>query len=263
MERENDVWKDVVGYEGHYKVSSLGRVMSCDKVITRKDGVTTKKNGVIKKPQITNKGYYKMFLYKNGNYEQLLVHRIVAEAFLENPNNYPCVNHKDENPKNNSLKIDADGNVVYSNLEWCTYKYNSNYGTSLSRIAEKISIPVDKLNLKGEYVCTYKSAKEASNNKPSLQVSITACCKGKIASAGGFKWRYANESIRCEPKKKRIFVREVRQIDGSEKVVRSYKNASDAGKYFGKNAKIKISECCRGVRQSAYGYKWEYVKHEI
>lgn len=100
----NEIWKDIKGYEGLYQISNLGRI----KII---------KNGKIKKMSSIPKGYLRTGLTKNKKTKYYYPHRLVAEAFIENYANLPCVNHKDNNPKNN--KVD--------NLEWCSYKYNNSY----------------------------------------------------------------------------------------------------------------------------------------
>ena len=103
-----EIWKDILGYEGLYQVSNYGRVRSL------KYG----KEKILKQ-QINTDGYLHIDLYKNKKRKNYNVHRLVTIAFLENPNNYPQVNHKDENKQNNHI----------DNLEWCDYKYNCNYGT--------------------------------------------------------------------------------------------------------------------------------------
>lgn len=111
-------WKEILGYEGLYQVSNTGRVRSLN---YRRTGKTK----VIK--QSTNKGGYKsVCLYKDGKLKGYSVHRLVALAFIPNPLNLPQVNHIDENPSNNAVW----------NLEWCTPKYNSNYGNCRKKISE-------------------------------------------------------------------------------------------------------------------------------
>lgn len=123
-----EFWKDIEGYEGLYQVSNLGRVRSLDRVIQQiKFGGELSPQiyrGRVINPTI-NGGYYRCSLSKDNIKESKLIHRLVAEAFIPNPNNYPCVNHKDENKLNN----------VVENLEWCTVQYNTNYGTSPERIS--------------------------------------------------------------------------------------------------------------------------------
>ena len=103
-----EVWKDIKGYEELYQVSNLGNIKSLK---TNKNLYYTKSG--------RNKDYLRVLLVKNNKRKMFAIHRIVAEHFISNPNNYPCVNHKDECKNNN----------VWTNLEWCSEKYNANYGT--------------------------------------------------------------------------------------------------------------------------------------
>lgn len=108
-------WRDIQGYEGLYQVSSCGRVKTLNYKRTGQERIMK---------QVTNSGGYKFVnLYKNGEKKYYQVHRLVATAFIDNPNNYPCVNHKDECKYNNFVE----------NLEFCTHEYNVNYGTRTER----------------------------------------------------------------------------------------------------------------------------------
>ena len=114
-----EIWKDIIGYEGLYQVSSYGRVRSLDRYDSRN---CFRKKRILK--LCANRlGYLKVGLWSNGKVKHHLVHRLVAEAFIPNPNNLPIINHIDENPSNNNV----------DNLEWCTAKYNMNYGTIRER----------------------------------------------------------------------------------------------------------------------------------
>lgn len=107
-------WKDILGYEGHYQVSNHGRVRSVKRNST-----------IILKGDCQPNGYKRVYLWKDGRKKNFLVHRLVGLSFLDNPNHYSDINHLDENKKNNYV----------GNLEWCTHKYNMNFGT----VREKIS----------------------------------------------------------------------------------------------------------------------------
>lgn len=111
-------WRDIDGYEGYYQVSNLGRVKGI-KLIRQ-----YKKERILSQYLLDRgKGYYKVWLYKDKKRKMYYVHRLVAQAFIPNPNNYPDINHKDENPRNN----------VVDNLEWCTESYNMSFGTLQDR----------------------------------------------------------------------------------------------------------------------------------
>lgn len=119
-----EIWKDIKGYEGLYQVSNLGRVKSLKRILKHKTtygGIYTVKGKILKPKE--DKGYYRYSLSNNGKNKLFFAHRLVAEAFIPNPQHYLIVNHKDENPHNNK----AD------NLEWCTIKYNVTYGTAIEK----------------------------------------------------------------------------------------------------------------------------------
>ena len=117
-----EIWRPVVGYEGLYEVSSLGRVRSLDKY----DSINRFCEGRILKLSSDRLGYLRAQLYSNSKRKSFLVHRLVAQAFIPNPDNLPQVNHIDENPSNDNVE----------NLEWCDGKYNVNYGTRIDRIRD-------------------------------------------------------------------------------------------------------------------------------
>ena len=119
-----EIWKTINGYEGLYEVSNLGRVRSLDRCVKYSNGQTHIHRGRILVPGISKTGYMQVCLCKNGKMKHPLVHRLVADAFLENPGNLPQINHKDENPSNN----------VVENLEWCTPDYNLHYGERLIKV---------------------------------------------------------------------------------------------------------------------------------
>ena len=170
MKNENEeVWKDVVGYEGLYQVSNLGRVKSL------KYG----KERILKSANI-GRGYLKVNLWRNREQKQYLVHRLVGQSFIPNPNNLPEINHRDEDKTNNKVV----------NLEWCSSKYNANFGTRNQRQAEKCSKTVFQYTKTGEFVKKWKSTHDVERNLGYDQGHISACCLGKYKSAYGFIWKY-------------------------------------------------------------------------
>lgn len=173
---EQETWKDVIGYEGLYQVSSFGRIKSlARKQWNGKVWFWAEERILV---QSFCKDYAKINLYKNHKSYTYRVHNLVAIAFITNPNNYPCVNHKDENKRNNR----AD------NLEHCTYKYNSNYGTIKERRSDSSSIPIVQKTPDGETINVYKSRREAQRETGVHNVHISACVHGKQKSAGGYIW---------------------------------------------------------------------------
>lgn len=166
----NETYKDIQGYEGKYQISNLGNVYS---LITNK----------ILKPRLTLDGYYQVDLCKDGVKRHLYIHRLVAQSFLDNPKNYKIVNHKDENFKNN----------VYYNLEWCTAKYNCNYGTRLQRIATKNNKPILQFDLNGNFIKEYESITQASKELNNSLNNISQCCLGRSRTSKGYVFKFKND----------------------------------------------------------------------
>ena len=193
-------WKDIKGYEGLYRISNTGKVLSLRYMNSyNSKELTPKKN---------NKGYLWVELRNGGNPKQFLIHRLVAETFIENPNNYPIINHKDENPLNNDV----------SNLEWCTLSYNAKYSIDrhpnryLNRVYSnrkkcketnvekrrvegnpyKLVRAVNQFDVNNNVICTFKNIATIVREKGYHNTSIKECCEHKRKTAYGYRWEYAN-----------------------------------------------------------------------
>ena len=179
-------WKDIVGYENEYQINQFGEIR------TLKDSPKLKKYDVLK-PQISKRnGYVYQMLYKNGKEKLLRVHRLVAMAFLPNPNNLPQVNHKDGNKQNNSV----------DNLEWCEQSDNMKhaYKNGLQIPSEnqrRAIINTNKLKQKkvcqikdGEVINTFSGISEASRQTKISISCILRCCNLKRKSTNGYEWRF-------------------------------------------------------------------------
>lgn len=184
----DELWKDIPEYEGYYQVSNLGRVRSLDRnfdVINKfgfKQHIGQK--GRILSLQKCSSGYAKVILSKDGKHKNVMVHRLVAQVFLPNPDQLPEVNHKDECIENNCV----------DNLEWCTSKYNANYGTRNERCYPKSQLkPVNQYQKDGTFIRKWNSLSEAHRELGIDMSQISAVCKHKkeYVTAGGFKWEYA------------------------------------------------------------------------
>ena len=178
-------------YEGLYKVSNLGRILSLNYNHTGKPG--------LRKPSEDKDGYSVVGLSKNGETKTCKVHRLVAETFIPNPENLPEVNHKDENKKNNFVFLNEDGSVdkEKSNLEWKTPKENSNHGTRNERISKaltngKKSKRVLQLSLSGDFIREWPSTHECGRNGFD-QSTVAACCRGERKSHKGFRFMYYDD----------------------------------------------------------------------
>ena len=174
---KSEIWKDIVGFEGLYEISSKGRVKSLEREIDTKWGNTRPLKGRILKPQLDKYGYLYVHLFKDKKNYHKTIHRLVATAFIPNPNNYPQVNHKDEDKTNNCVE----------NLEWCDNTYNINYGTRTEKAANSKCKTVYQYDLEGNLVKKWNSLKEIPYNKG----NISMCCNGKLKTAYGYKWSYA------------------------------------------------------------------------
>lgn len=169
-------WRDVVGYEARYQVSSMGRVKSLE----RKDRLGRIVKERILKPGVDHNGYQVVNLHAGGKPKNVTVHRLVCQAFRENPENKPEVNHIDEDKTNN--------NAV--NLEWCTRKENINHGSRSERMAKTKSKPVGQYTRDGELVKIWPSAIEVRRQAGFSQGNISQAANGKLKTAYGFRWKY-------------------------------------------------------------------------
>jgi len=190
---EEEILRDVVGYEGLYLVSNTGFVISTPKQHYCGNNRTYISKARVLKANISNKGYYRVRLYKNGSSAQFGVHRLVANAFIENPDNKPCVNHLDCNPLNNN----AD------NLEWITFSENLLYAKSLGRLdfkkqhqalnefRETVKKPVIGTSLETGEKIYFESITVAGKHFGNASGGISDCCNNKNKTSRGYAWSFA------------------------------------------------------------------------
>lgn len=227
-------WKACKEFEGLYDVSNTGLVKN-------------HKTGKQLATHLNSHGYPEVILHKNNKSYLRRIHRLVAFAFVHNPNpdKYDCVNHKDENPKNNNV----------FNLEWCDRMYNNNYGGRTKRAAESHNKPILQFTLKGEFIKKWKSATEASRVLGFPQSAINWCClkKPKYNSCKGFLWKYENDLSPITYKNgKRI-----KKLTKEGELIKEYPNLTQAATI--NNISItSITNCIYGRSKSAGGYKWKY-----
>lgn len=166
-----EIWKDIEGYEGLYQVSNLGNVKSLNK-----------RKGRILKLTKDHFGYLRVNLYKDFKYKIHKVHRLVAQAFIENSNNYPIINHKDEDKTNNKVE----------NLEWCDHKYNNNYGTVRKRQKQTATNnpKISKQVFCFETGVVYPSVRQLSRELNLNCGSVCHVCNGKHKTHKGLHFKY-------------------------------------------------------------------------
>lgn len=186
MENLNEEWRDIKDYEGKYQVSNYGRVRSLDREIVYKDGRKRFFKGIILKPLINKTGYYQISLLINKHENKCFIHRLVAFAFPEICGEWfegAEINHKDENPLNN----------IATNLEWCTSKYNINYGGHNKRMQLSLSKEIIQYSLDGCFLKKWESSEQAAKELNLSGSNIRKCCKinNRYKTVGGYIWRYS------------------------------------------------------------------------
>ena len=232
-----EIWKDIKGYEGRYQISTLGNVRSLKNNILL---VGTK-----------NTQYKTVTLCKDGTCINFHRHRLVAEAFIENPFNKCQVNHIDGNKHNNNIE----------NLEWVTHRENMKHAYENDMRDFKEVRPVLQYDLNGKLVKEYETINDAE--KEGFNHShIIGCCNERRNEHGGYVWVYKEDAARAE---KRIY-RANHKLYGGKPITQIDLNGNEIAKF--QSAKepakqgfcySKITACCRGERKTHGGYKWEYA----
>ena len=175
-------WKSIIETNGKYEISNFGNLRSADRYARVCGNGKRFVKGKPIRPIKCSNGYLELQASMGKRRKCLLVHRLVALYFIPNPNGYTEVNHKDENPLNNHV----------DNLEWCTPKYNCNYGTRNKRCMEKvIKRAINQLTLDGELIQTFSMIKDAERKTGINSSQIIRVCKNRNLTAGGYKWEYA------------------------------------------------------------------------
>lgn len=175
-----EIWRDVKGYEGYYQVSSEGRVKSLERTFIDKSGRKRTVKERVLKPTFDGWGYLIVTLCAGGKRKNLMVHRLVCEAFNDNRDEKPEVNHINE--------IKTDNRAC--NLEWCTRRENLNHGTRSERSAKTLSKPICQYTLDEKIVKTWASLTEVKRQTGFGQSHISQVANGKRKQAYGFIWKY-------------------------------------------------------------------------
>jgi len=240
-----EIWKAVKGYEGYYKVSNLGGVK---RIISRNCASER-----IRKIQYKKNGYAVVMLSVKQKYKLAYVHRLVASAFIDNPENKEQVNHKDLNKKNNN----------YLNLEWVTHKENMVHANKSKKWSNNVkkgmnserSVKVSQYSKEGKKIKDWFCISDAARFLNISTGDITVCCQGKRKSSLGFQWRYGHgdDSISAlEYRRKKVL-----KMDMDGCVIKEYENSFIAAK-DNKLHHSGIWNCCNNKNNSCGGFKWAY-----
>lgn len=263
---ENEEWKDCVGYEGLYQISNYGRVKSLDRLVWNRFQYV-ERSGRMMKLQIDRYGYMRVCLLKNRKKTFEQVHRLAAIAFIENPNNYPQVNHKDANKKNNFVGT-KENNYLDGNLEWCTNQQNMEHAHQHIDF-NYITRPVLQIDIENHIVIKkFNSIQDASREISDNPSNIWKACNFDNDSAKGYRWRFDDGSYNIgdyvelpklfHPSTRK---RKVAQIKDNI-IIAIYDCIMDAAR---DNDCIDsaIGSCCKGKIGQHHGYQWAYYTPDM
>lgn len=242
-------WKDVPGWEDRYMVSNTGKVWS-------------KCTNTIRKTDFNPDGYEVIMLSRNGRMHGTFVHRLVALAFLPNPNDYPVVNHKDENRSNNHVE----------NLEWCSYYYNATYNNAHKKRAKNLSKDVYQYNKDGQLVGIYPNTRAAAKVIGAQPGNVSTSCKYEKGTVKGYIFSYRELSevdvleryehqckLGCSEKNHPAISKKVAQYDSNLNLVATFPSANEAHRQLG-YALSGITSTCRGEHKTCHGFIFKYIE---
>ena len=189
---QKEIWKDIKEYEGLYQISNFGRVKSLKrKVYAGRGRMRWQYEKILSENKTNGNGYKIVSLCKKSQSKNKYIHKLVAETFLNNPNNYKYVNHKDENKENNYV----------DNLEWCTAQYNITYNNlhiknGLKNRNNKYSKKILQLDNNNKIINVFPSISEASRQLKVSYQAISDCLRGIQQHSAGYKWKYVDEELK-------------------------------------------------------------------
>lgn len=252
--KDEEVWKGVAGFEEFYQVSTHGRVRSKDRITVRRgDGAKMFYKGQIMKTPLNGEGYPSLNLNVRGKKHSKKVHRLVAETFIENPNNYIEVNHIDEVKNNNHV----------SNLEWCTREHNMNHGTLWERVwahpnqikaFEDSKKAVIGIHIETEKKVRFESLSEA-DRQGFPRRNVQAVLNGYDKSCRGYVWFHEEEyTSELKDEKMKSFRIRVKQLDDDGDVLNEFMDTIEAGEFVG----VHPSNISRAITQGrkSKGFNW-------
>lgn len=224
---QKEIWKDIIGYEGLYMVSNFGRVKRLETTVEyrpRSQGgvrVDYLPEMIIQPFEGKFKNYkcWRIRLRKDGEQKNYQVHRLVAEAFIPNPDNKPWINHLDSNSKNN----------IWTNLEWCTPKENSQHASKKGRFGNKTDMEISQYDSKGNWIKDFKNQIEASEVTKIDKNSISLCVSGTYKQTKGYIFIKKGEDIsKRTSKRKKGIPMPILQFDLNNNLICEYDSISEA-----------------------------------
>ena len=231
------MWKQYL--DTYYSISNDGQV--------RND----KTNKILS--QSTQQDYKHVTLNINGKAKRMKVHRLVAQTFLENPENKPYVNHKDGNRSNNNV----------NNLEWVTPSENTQHAVKTGLFISGVAKPVNQYSLDGILMMTFPSSAEASRQTGTSQENLTMCCKRQRETANDYQWRYVNDIQDVGKVQKRFITgKQVAQCDDDWNILNIYPSFKEAARAVDGTSSA-ISRVCSGTNIRHKGYKWKIVEEIV
>lgn len=247
-----EFWKDIENFEGKYQVSNKGRIKSLPRDVLCSNGKVLPVKEHILKPKVTINGYLMVVLRLNNKSYYRNIHRLVAQAFIPNPDNLPEVNHIDEDKTNN--KVD--------NLEWCTSKYNSNYGKRNIKISSKLKYKskykVAQYDMQGNLVNVFNNSREVIDV---FGTHVYDCCTDKLHTLKGYIFRYVSENNipkNIMVKRGTTSSREVLAYDIKGNLIGTFKSINKAALALDVDAS-SISRVCKGKQKYTKGYVFKYA----
>lgn len=240
-EIDREEWRSVVGYEGLYEVSSHGRVRSLDRVIVDKRGHARFHEGKNIRTHRSKTGYMRVAISRDCKSYNTGIHRLVAQAFVKNPNNYDQVNHLNEDKEDNH----------YTNLEWSSASHNVNWGTRNDRVAAKMEKPVIATRISDGKEFYFKSIAEAKR----MGHTPTRVSKSKLKRYDGYYWRYADDAEYIVPEfvdlKKPIVA--INLETNKQMEFESLHEAKRQG-----HSRERVKRVLNGLQSSYHGCIWKY-----
>lgn len=250
-----EIWKDIIGYEGIYRISNLGRVLSLEREVSNSSHSKRIVKAKILNSSHRGHSYDYVHLCKGNKYKREYVHRLVAKAFISNPNRYLEVNHKNENKHDNRAE----------NLEWCNRLYNVNYGTGKRRKIESRNAhgcwnaekPVHMYSSDGMYKMSFDSIVKAARYLSCAETAIRPIIGNNNRSIFGYMFSFDKKDK--IPSYKKTSVRAVKQLTLEGEFIKTFSSLTEAARSTGTNLS-KICDCLHGRRECTNGFKWEYNK---